>query len=285
VVVRNALYVNQTTAQVRAVSDPFPPILQGIPTEIRSISIDLSKQEFTLNPTSCEPMKVLGQATSLIGQTAPLASRFQVGGCKGLDFAPKLSMQLKGGTKRSKNPALKAVLTQPTNGQANIKRISVVLPKSEFIDNRHINNPCTRVQFNEGKCPPKSVLGNATAYSPLLAKPLSGPVYFRSNGGERELPDIVAALRGQIDINVVGFIDSVKLKGSEVRPVRTRFQTVPDAPVSRVVLQLKGGKRGLLQNSENLCIGKRHAKVKMVAHNGKTHDFNPVVQVTCKGKK
>jgi hypothetical protein len=285
VVVRNALYVNPTTAQVRAVSDPLPSILQGIPTELRSVSIELGKPKFTLNPTSCEPMKVTGTATSLIGQSAPLASRFQVGGCQGLDFAPKLSMQLIGKTTRAKNPALKAVLTQPT-GQANIKRVSVVLPKSEFIDNRHINNPCTRVQFNADACPASSILGRATAYSPLLAKPLTGPVYFRSNGGERELPDLVAALHGQIDVTVVGFIDSVKKKGTDTSRVRTRFQTVPDAPVSRFVLQLKGGKQGLLQNSENLCKGTRHAQVKMVGHNGKTHDQSPVVRVKCKsGRK
>ena len=280
VVVRNALYVNPTTAQIHAVSDPLPTILQGIPLEIRSVSVDLSRSDFTLNPTSCDPMAVLGGASSLLGQTAALQSRFQVGGCNALAFEPTIKMQLSGGTKRAKNPALKAVLTQP-KGQANIDRVSVVLPKSEFIDNRHISNPCTRVQFNEGKCPSKSILGRATAYTPLLDKPLTGPVYFRSNGGDRELPDIVAALHGQVDINLVGFIDAVKVKGSEVRPIRTRFQTVPDAPVSRFVLQLNGGKRGLLQNSENLCKGKRHAKVNLAAQNGKAHSIKPVISVSC----
>jgi hypothetical protein len=68
----------------------------------------------------------------------------------------------------------------------------VVLPRSEFIDNAHITAPCTRVQFNVHACPAKSILGTATAYTPLLEAPLTGPVYFRSNGGERELPDLVA---------------------------------------------------------------------------------------------
>lgn len=96
---------------------------------------------------------------------------------------------------------------------------------------------------------------------------------------------MVAALRGQIEVNVVGFIDSVKIKGSEVRPVRTRFESVPDAPVSRFVLQLKGGKVGLIQNSENLYKEQRHAKVRMTGQNGKTHDVNRLAAVKCKKGK
>jgi hypothetical protein len=168
----------------------------------------------------------------------------------------------------------------------------VVLPRSVFIDNRHIGDPCTRVQFNAGagdgaQCPAKSVLGKATAYSPLLAEPLKGKVYFRSNGGERELPDLVASLNGQIHVNLVGFIDSVHKKGSEVSRTRNTFANVPDAPVSKFVLELLGGKKGLLQNSTNLCKSTNRATVKMDGQNGKTHDFEPVIEPNCgqKAKK
>lgn len=289
VAVRTALYVDQTTAQIHAVSDPIPSILAGIPLDVRSIALNLNRPKFTLNPTSCNPMAVLGATTSTLGQLANLRSRFQVGGCNGLAFKPKLKLSLKGSTQRGKNPALKAVLTQ-ARGQANIRKVSVVLPRSEFIDNRHINSPCTRVQFNAGagnggQCPAKSILGRATAFSPLLDKPLRGPVYFRSNGGERELPDLVASLDGQVHLNVVGFVDSVAKKGSEVSRVRNRFAMVPDAPVSRFVLELKGGKRGLLQNSANLCKVKNVATVKFDAQNGKVHDISPVIANGCGGAK
>jgi hypothetical protein len=118
----------------------------------------------------------------------------------------------------------------------------VILPKGEFIDNAHINNPCTRVQFNANACPAKSILGTARAYTPLLDKPLEGPIYFRFNG-ERELPDLVVDLSGQIHVTLVGFIDSIKA-GKDGSRVRTRFLGVPDAPVSRFELSLYGGKRG-----------------------------------------
>jgi hypothetical protein len=288
VVVRAALQVNPETTQITAVSDPLPTILQGIPLDLRSVAVNINREGFTLNPTSCNPMEVASTISGTGGGVAHPSSRFQVASCESLGFAPKLALNLKGGTTRAKNPALKAVLTAPA-GQANIGKVQVILPKSVFIDSRHVNNPCTRVQFAEGAgngtaCPAKSILGKATAYSPLLAEPLKGNVYFRSNGGERKLPDLVASLNGQIHVNLVGFIDSVKQKGKEGSRVRNTFASVPDAPVSRFVLELQGGKKGLLQNSTNLCKTTNKATVKMDGQNGKVHDFETVVKPAC-GKK
>ena len=84
----------------------------------------------------------------------------------------------------------------------------------------------------------------------------------RSNGGERELPDIVADLKGGgLRVIQVGFVDSVPVKGTELARLRTRFLSVPDAPVSRIEISLFGGKkRGLLENSRNLCQTDRKAR-------------------------
>jgi len=281
VVIRNALYVDPITTRIHAVSDPIPQILAGIPLDIRSIAIDLDRPNFTRNPTSCEPMAVAGATTSTLGQVATLQSRFQVGGCKGLGFKPKLKLALKGGTKRRQHPALKSVLTYPKGEHANISRASVTLPASEFIDQAHIGNPCTRPDFAAGKCPKLSILGRAKAWSPLLDKPLEGKVYFRSNGGDRELPDVVADLNGQIHVVLVGFVDSLRKKGSEVSRLRTTFAQVPDAPVSRFVLELKGGKEGLLVNSGNLCKVPNGAIVKLTGQNGKTYNTEPAVANGC----
>jgi hypothetical protein len=289
IAVRTALEINPETTVVTAKSDPLPQILDGVPVQYRSIYVNIDRPDFMQSPTSCDPMAVTSTITSIGGATANPSSRFQVGSCERLGFGPKLALSLKGGTTRAKNPALKAVLTAPA-GQANIGKVQTILPKSVFIDSRHVNSPCTRVQFNEGAgngsaCPAKSILGKATAYSPLLEKPLTGNVYFRSNGGERKLPDLVASLGGQIHINLVGFIDSVKQKGTEGFRVRNTFAAVPDAPVSKFVLELQGGKKGLLQNSTNLCKSTNKATIKMDGQNGKVHDFEQVVKPSCGGKK
>ncbi|HVV91270.1 MAG TPA: hypothetical protein VHB53_12305, partial [Solirubrobacterales bacterium] len=123
VVTRVALFVDPTTAQIHAVSDPLPTILQGIPLDIRSIALKLDRPSFTLNPTSCNPSAVTGSASSPAGAVAPLTNRFQVGGCDHLKFKPKLAVSLKGSTTRTGHPALKAVVTYPKQGAyANIAR-------------------------------------------------------------------------------------------------------------------------------------------------------------------
>jgi hypothetical protein len=168
-----------------------------------------------------------------------------------------------------------AVLTQAP-GQANTAAATVLLPKGQFIDQSHINNPCTRVQFNADACPIGSILGAVEARTPLLDEPLRGNVYFRSNGGEREPPDIVADLRGPFRVTLVGFVDSVKGR------VRTRSLSVPDAPVSRFTMNLFPGKRGLIENSENLCKSKNRATIRLIGQNGARHTSDQKVGTRCK---
>jgi hypothetical protein len=280
VVVRVALQVDPATAQVTAVSDPLPQIVEGIPLAYRHVGVELDRPEFAVNPTSCDPMAVEAAATSIAGASVNLSTRFQVGGCASLKFKPDLDISLKGKTRRTANPALTAVLKMPTKGKsANIDWARVTLPKSLQIDNAHINNPCTRVQFDAGSCPKKSILGKATAFSPLLEEPLRGPVYFRSNGGERELPDLVADLNGAIHVTLVGFIDAKKAR------IRNTFAGVPDAPVSKFRISLFGGKRGLLEANRDLCNAPQRALIQFNGQNGKTADSNKALAMPCGGKK
>ncbi len=275
VVVRTALYVNPETAVVTAKSDPFPQILAGIPLDLRSVAVNLSRPSFTLNPTSCNPMAVTGNALSTLGQSAALSSPFQVGACNALAFKPKLSLRLKGSTHRTANPKLIVNLTARP-GEANIARSVVKLPRSAFLDNAHIGTICTRVQFAAGQCPPASVYGRASATSPLLDEPLSGPVYLRSS--EHKLPDLVVDLRGPdalpIEIVLAGRTDSVR------GALRNSFEAAPDAPISAFHLELFGGKRGLIEMSDGFCAHPR-AAVSFTAHNGKVSDSTPRVAGAC----
>jgi hypothetical protein len=200
VVTRVALSVDPASAQIKAVSDPIPTILQGIPLDVRTVALEIARPNFTLNPTSCDPMAITGSALSLYDQIAPLQNPFQVGDCARLAFKPSLAIRLKGGTKRDDNPALSATLTYPKGAYANIATAAVALPRSEFLDQSHIGTVCTRVQYAVEQCPPKSVYGFAKATTPLLDQPLEGPVYLRSSSNP--LPDLVMALRGQIDVDL-----------------------------------------------------------------------------------
>jgi hypothetical protein len=281
VAVRAGLQVDPTTGQASVKTDPLPQILEGVPVIYRRVHVVIDRPEFSINPTNCEELTATSTLTSTQGAVAHPSDRFQVGNCEALAFKPKLSLELRGGTKRNNHPSVHSVLSARA-GDANIRGASVILPPAVQIDNAHINNPCTRVQFNAEACPASSILGTAKAYTPLLDQPLEGPVYFRSNGGERELPDIVADLKGPIHIALVGFIDSVVKKGTEVSRLRTRFQNVPDAPVSKFLLRLDGGKKGLIVNNRNICARRYHVRIALAGQNGRRYDTNPVLKTSCK---
>lgn len=281
VFVRSALQVDPTTAQVTVASDPLPQMFSGIPVSYRDVRVKIDRPEYTLNPTDCEPTAVTAAITSSEGGTVQVSDRFQVADCAALGFKPKLSLRLAGKASRSGHPALTAVLKMPSGG-ANIAKTVVTLPGSEFIAQDHLDTVCTRVQYaadggGGAGCPKGSAYGHAWAFTPLLDYPLAGPVYLRSNGGERELPDLVASLGGGIHVDLVGYIDSDKRTGG----LRTTFAKVPDAPVSRFVLKMPGGDKSLLENSTNICRGKHRASVKMAGQNGKVHDFRPLVRAKC----
>jgi hypothetical protein len=279
VVNRSAIRVDPDTARATVVTDPLPQILEGVPLSYRTINVLIDRPGFTLNPTSCLPKKTVATVTAADGRVAEPSDGFQATNCAKLAYSPQLRLTFKGPMNRTGNPSVRAVLRQKP-GQANTAGATVLLPKSEFIDNAHISNPCTRVQFAVEACPAKSVLGTVEARTPLLSKPLRGKVYFRSNGGDRELPDLVADLRGQLRIILVGYIDSVDGR------VRTRFLGVPDAPVTSFTMKLFGGSRGLIENSRNLCLSKPRAEVRLKAQNGRSRNTNPLISVPCgKGTK
>jgi len=290
VVVRTAVYVDSSNAQVTAVSDPFPTILHGVILRVRDVRLRIDRPETTLNPTSCEPKRVTAEISGIGGDLLSTADDssfsafdpFQAGDCGALGFAPKLSLRLIGGTRRSAHPSLRAHLRMPAGG-SNIARASVALPRSEFLDQAHIKTVCTRVQYAADQCPAGSIYGFASAKTPLFDQPLSGPVYLRSNGGERVLPDLVAKLRGPasqpVQVDLVGYIDS--LNGG----IRNTFDIVPDAPVETFSLRLQGGKKGLLVNSQNLCERTHRFLARFKGQNGKVSVTRPVLKNGCKGSK
>ncbi len=275
VVVRAAARIDPVTTQIKVSSDPIPSILQGIPLKVRSVSVDTDRPEFTLNPTSCDPMSLEG---TLFGTSASKAvsNRFQVGACKALDFAPKLALSLKGPTHRRAHPSLKAVLTAKP-GEANIARAQVRLPRAAFIDNAHIGTPCTRPAFATHTCPEASRVGKVSATTPILDYTLKGSVYLRANPAHK-LPDLVADLRGPdsqpIEIELAGKTDAVK------GALRNSFEAVPDAPVTKFTLELFGGKKGLIELSSGLCAHPR-ASVKLDAQSGAVFDTSPKVKADC----
>jgi hypothetical protein len=260
VVIRSGLGVDLESGRLQLRSSTIPSELEGVFLDVRAIEVKLDRPGFTVNPTSCEPAAIGGQLRTLPGQTAALSSPFQVSGCHQLGFAPKLGLRLFGKTGRGAHPSLRAVLRMPP-GSANVGRVAVTLPPTEFLDNTHIRDICTRPQFSADGCPAGSAYGAATAWSPLLENPLSGPVYMRSSS--HRLPDLVADLKGQFRVAVSSRIDAARGR------IRTVIEKLPDAPVSKFVLTMQGGGHGLLQNATDICRTRLPAVIEMEGQNGK----------------
>jgi hypothetical protein len=284
VVVRVPLFLDPETAQVHAKTDALPDVYGGTKLDIRSIFLNLNRKEFTLNGTNCRKGAVAGVIRGGGGDPGnpaafssfPVSDENQDKGCEQLKFRPKLNVRLFGKTQRAKHPKLRAILkARPED--ANIGRASVALPHALFLDQASLAKVCTRVQFEANDCPKKSIYGRARAFTPLLGKPLEGPVYLRSSNNK--LPDMVAHLEGQVDIDLVGRIDS--FRGG----IRTTFDRVPDVPVDKFVMTLPGGKKGLLVNSRNLCQKPVKAFIRFKAQNGKKVNKKPKLRTPCKKAK
>jgi uncharacterized repeat protein (TIGR01451 family) len=298
VVVRQSIRVDRSTARVTDISDPFPTIIDGIPLRLRRVDLTLNRPEFTFNPTDCEKLGFtgsitgtpLGAPTTLAGTvgyaTEPGATssfttpQFQVTNCGSLAFAPKFEVSTSGRTSRAGGASLTARLTQPSapfGSQANIARVKVELPKQLPSRLTTLQKACTAAQFesNPAGCPASSLIGSATATTPVLPVALSGPAYFVSHGGEA-FPSLIVVLQGDgVTVDLVGstFIDKAGITSST-------FKTIPDVPVGTFQLTLPQGRYSALAANGNLCKQKLAMPTEFLAQNGALLQTTTKIAVT-----
>ena len=281
VVVRAAVFVDPLDAHLRVASDPIPQILSGIPLRLKQIALSIDRAGFMTSPTSCAAKQVTANVAGSSGASAAVASHFQMAGCGALGFSPQMKTSILGGkaaTKRSANPAFQAQVLANA-GDANIDQVVLRLPKVLLLDQDNIQTICTREEYAANACPAGSVYGQATAITPLLSQPLSGPVYLRAS--DNPVPDLVADLNGQVSIDLVGKIDT-----DAGGAIQNTFDLVPDVPISDFKLDLNAD--GLLANSKKLCKkgGKKYkTTATLTGQNGATSFQTPKLQAQCGGKK
>ena len=272
VVIRSAIRIDRQTAQVAidsAGSDPIPHILDGFPLRLRDIRIYIDRPKFMVNPTSCDPfarhldpdrrrraLRRLRPTTR--ARTAP--SPFQVSNCSALGFAPKLAITLKGGHERGDHPTLRAVVT-PRVGDANIGKATVTLPPKIFLAQENIETICTLKQFAAHNCPKGSIYGTATRDHAAdgQAADRHRSTCAGTTAAHAACPTSSRDLSGRgIEIDVLGKIDS-RLGG-----LRARFDVLPDAPVTKFTMTLRGGEHGIIANATDICAIPQVATAKFI---------------------
>jgi hypothetical protein len=289
VVVRAAVFINPTTAQVTVKTDPIPQMLDGVPLRLRSIVARIDRPAFTLNPTSCNPMSLTGEALSFSGATVALSSHFQVGGCAGLKFVPKFSVSTVGQSSKANGASLTTKISYPYAGAGavNLTKVKVVLPKQLPSRLTTLQKACTSAQFdaNPAGCPSASFIGHATVHTPLLPVPLTGPAIFVSHGGEA-FPSVQVVLQGYgITVDLVG---TTLIRGGVTS---TTFKTVPDVPFTDFELVLPQGPYSALganlpaKAKYNFCSQKMVMPTEMIAQNGAAiYQNTKIVATGCKAK-
>jgi hypothetical protein len=289
VIVRAAINVDPHTAQITVSSDPLPTILQGIPLDVRTVNVTIDRQGFTFNPTSCEPLSVGGTVTSTQGASAQVSSRFQAANCANLAFKPAFTVSTQARTSKKNGASLDVKVAYPTGAQANIRGVAVTLPKALPSRLSTIQQACTEAVFavNPASCPAGSNIGTATATTPVLANPLTGPAYLVSHGGAA-FPDVVIVFQGEgVTLDLVGSVNSKKQITSST------FASVPDAPISSFELKLPEGPHSGLtavmpaKAKGNLCGTSLTMPTTITGQNGAQIKQNTKIKVTgcAKAKK
>ncbi len=246
VVVRTTINVDPHTGAAIVVSDPLPQMVDGVPLRVKTISVTLDRAGFMLNPTNCSQLQISGTVAGVLpsgasGSVAPVSAPYAVAGCKGLSFKPKFTVST--GAKASKaNGASLHVQVRVAKGEANIAKVKVDLPKQLPSRLTTLQKACTAAVFeaNPASCPTASLVGSATAITPVLKSKLAGPAYLVSHGGAA-FPDLDIVLQGE-GVTIILTGNTTIKKGV----TSSTFKTVPDAPVSKFDLVLPAGPHSVL---------------------------------------
>jgi hypothetical protein len=273
-ITRAKISVEPYSARV-VVSSTLPTIKGGIPIRMRSLSVDVSRPNYILNPTNCQVEAVESTVVSTLGTSASLASPFQVEGCSGLAFKPTFTAKTTGKTSKANGASLETTINQPA-GQANIKSVLVTLPKQLPSRLSTLNKACPEATFaaNPYSCPAGSFVGTARANTPVLPTKMVGPAIFVSHGGEA-FPDLDLVLEADgIRVIVVG--NTKITKGITT----TNFATTPDVPVSSITVNLPTASNSALAANGNLCVPTLVMPVVITGQNGVQVKQNTKIAIT-----
>ena len=277
VVVRAAIGVDPHTAQVTITSDPLPSILEGVPLRVRKVDVVVDRPGFIFNPTSCDPLSVNATVRSTQGATAGVSSRFQAANCGVLPFSPTFSASTTAKTSRANGASLDAKILIGVKGEANAHVVAVQLPKQLPSRLTTIQKACLDSVFNANPaaCPAASLVGSATAVTPVLPVALTGPAYLVSHGGAG-FPDLVVVLQGDgVRFDLVGSIN-ISSKGI----TSSKFASAPDAPIDSFELKLPQGPHSILTGNGSLCAKPLIMPTTITGYNNKQVKQNTTIKVS-----
>ncbi len=251
--IRARVNVDPQTGALTVTSDPMPRIVLGVPLHIQRVTLNLDRAGFVFNPTNCGAETVTATVLSSEGERAEVSNPYAAGYCATLAFKPKLTAQTSARTSFADgaNLDLSLGLGKASLGRsANLAQIRVALPKQLPSRLTTLQGACPARIFDAdpAACPSTSVVGGASAQTPLLPGHLSGPVYLVAHGREA-FPSPVVVLQGDGVVFQLGGTTTIERTGRS----SVAFAAVPDVPMETLQLSLPKGAHSLLSADTNLC--------------------------------
>jgi hypothetical protein len=294
VVIRFGLHIDPRTAQVSVdptASEPIPTIIDGIVTHVRDIRVYITRPNFMLNPTSCQPTSISSTLTGNQGTTTTISSPFQAASCANLKFTPKLAVTTPAQASKAKGTSLTFKISYPKNpvgSQTWLKEAKFDIPHQLPARLTTLQKACLAATFetNRTACPAGSIIGHATVHTPVLPVPLEGPIYFVSYGASK-FPEAVFVLHGYgvtIEQHGETFISKTDVTSAT-------FHNIPDVPFENIEVTIPAGPNSEFgadvppQDNYNVCGQKLTMPTLFKASNGQEiHQTTPITITGCKPK-
>jgi hypothetical protein len=230
----------------------IPNSTSGLPTTINSQDITLfgvapgTGKPFMRNPTSCGTNTTNFSAVPHPGGggNASGQATFTTTNCGALDFSPSFSAEV-GGVGQTTNgvPTTVSTAILQDADEAGLHDAVVTVPPDLNPNATLFFGPhCDQASFTAGTCPSNTVVGFATASSPLLSTPLIGNVELVTGAGA--FPNLGLDLKGQLHLLLQG--------QTAINPNTVTFNGLPDIPISRFQLTFTNPP-ALLGTSRDLC--------------------------------
>lgn len=265
VVVQAGITVDPRTAQVAVSTDTLPPIVEGVPLELRRIAVSIDRPHFMVSPTRCTGSVIHARIDSRSGTAVDTSEPYNSVNCAKLAFKPKLTALTVAKVSRRDGTSLHVVV-HAKPGQANIRKVVVRMPKQLPARESTLKRSCPAAVFakSPGECDKEADVGTATVYTPILSSPMSGPVYLVSHGGSA-YPEIVALLSGEgVNVQLHGL---THING-RLGVTRVTFKGLPDVPITRFDLVLPKGQDSAIGVAGSLCERPLKMRTKIVGQNG-----------------
>ncbi len=284
ILLRAPARIDPFTAQLIVTIGPLPTMIDplgaaptGIPLDLRNIEMTLNRPNLFRTPTSCDASAITTAAKSTDGRMIISDTPYQVRGCAELRFSPHMIATTAEHASYANGASLTIKLTQPPAGQSNLQQITLTLPRQLTGRLGTLQQACVALTFKarRDECPPHSIVGYANIHTPGLKQPLTGPVYFVSNGRRRK-PELDLALESE---GVQTTLAGTSSLDTRAHTTTIRFANIPDIPLESIEISFPRGRYSLLAANlpararNSFCKQALKIKVSLAAHNGAALHF------------